>query len=793
MIIKQKSTLILYLLSILSYILFYTFIVGFDQAHDKDYLIFISAVVIVFFQLLLIHMKSNNRLLKSSIIFLMFFSLFELLKFIYPSLHSFMYEKLILRTIYESLIMILIGCHGIGIYLELLNQEKQKTIHIGTYESNEVLFIELLEVTKKVRIEYSESFAKKYHIEHKVSIYTFDSFNDMIAHHENNPCKTIDDCIRFGENHKLSVKFPDIQDQVHLLIKRTMKLQKRAMLILIDITNLSLAELTLEKSRKTIDQLETESQKIIKNTGVYISKMKPDGTIIFASDALSSLYTKEKEGIIGLNAIKLSEKQGNTDHSWFTHTLEEGHSLGNSTVLTKQGLRHITWKNDCLYNDQGEVEYLITVGTDVTDITNLNQKLKYQSTHDTLTGLLNYQGLIEHISNLDTSKKIVSFFIDIKDLSNVRDYYGNDIGDIILERIAKELTCCAFDGDLVSRYYGDQFVIISHDINEKKLTQKISHLNKHILSLYHVNQIHVQIKKSIGYAIYPDDADTFEKLITESSLAMKKAQNSKHNEIIKYNSTMTDDLNQNISIAYHLHQAIINQKIEVYFQKVINTKNHQVYCIEALARWRDETMGFIRPDYFFEVAQNSNLIDLLEDYVVYEAIKSFSHIKKNELFKDTKLSLNLTPHTLLKNGFAKTISKHITDHDILPKEVIIEVSENTFVHNLDTCNHFIKTYQNEGFLIAIDDFGSQFSSLSILEKISYDIIKIDGSFIQALDQEKNMIIIKMIKSLAEVGNKQMIAEAVETKEISEKLCDMGCVLQQGYYFHKPEKIVIQEK
>jgi len=185
----------------------------------------------------------------------------------------------------------------------------------------------------------------------------------------------------------------------------------------------------------------------------------------------------------------------------------------------------------------------------------------------------------------------------------------------------------------------------------------------------------------------------------------------------------------------------------------------------------------------------SNLIDYLEDYLVATAIKKFKLIKEQPKYQRSILALNLSPSVLLRDGFSSFIDNCLESNGLSSEDICIEITENTFVHNIDLCNYFIQMYKEKGFRIAIDDFGREYSSLAILDNIDYDIIKIDGTFIHNLNSDKNLAIIKMIIEIAQMAHKTIIAEGVETSRESQQMRDLQCYLQQGFFFHKPEKLV----
>jgi EAL domain-containing protein (putative c-di-GMP-specific phosphodiesterase class I) len=218
------------------------------------------------------------------------------------------------------------------------------------------------------------------------------------------------------------------------------------------------------------------------------------------------------------------------------------------------------------------------------------------------------------------------------------------------------------------------------------------------------------------------------------------------------------------------------------------SKQKNVY-VESLARWKDDVLGFVSPYEFFNVARRSSLLEMLETNLVKKSFLYFAKLRQKEDYQSLKLSINLTPEMFLKKGFSNLLNEYAMSVGIPNNDIIVEVSENTFVHNLNICRQMIENYKDLGFLIAIDDFGSEYSSLAVLESVSYDIIKIDGSFINHLDSEKNNEIVKMISQIGKIGNKLVIAESVETLEISDRLMQNDIYLQQGYYFHKPQKLI----
>lgn len=538
-----------------------------------------------------------------------------------------------------------------------------------------------------------------------------------------------------------------------------------------------------------LNMLAYESKKIMDNSKSLIAKIDLKGRIVFASANFSKIYNIDSEDIIGQDVFKVNERVGFRDHSWFQKTIANSSSKDESKLIINGHPRWISWNNDVLFDKEGNVEYVISVGHEVTELMEINENLKFKSLHDGLTKLLNYRGLTRSVSNLKNVEKIICFFISIQNFASVQNYYGINIGDEVIKKVGDEFNKYITGGHICARLAGSGFVIMIVNPTEEEAVRIIYQMEESILRDIQIDNFNIHIKRNIGYAVYPDDSDDIMQLVSLANLAMNDSANNEHNEISRYNSYMSKTLADNIKIASKLREAISNSFIDIHFQKIVNTNSDEVVYLEALARWHDDELGYINPSTFINVAKTSNLIDALEEYLIDKAISKFAIIKKQDLYQNSKLSINLSPSSFLHSHFINLIQYCVGKNNIKPEDVCIELSENTFVHNLDLCRYFIDKYKEKGFLIAIDDFGKEYSSLSVLGSITFDVIKIDGSFVTKIHSRKNQAIIEMIVKIASLNNNQIIAESVETKHQAEILRELNCFIQQGYYFHRPEKVI----
>ena len=271
-----------------------------------------------------------------------------------------------------------------------------------------------------------------------------------------------------------------------------------------------------------------------------------------------------------------------------------------------------------------------------------------------------------------------------------------------------------------------------------------AHAKKGLTIQHEIQGIHVLLKNHIGFAILGEDADNLKELITCASLTQSEAASSEHNIIVRYLPSMKKALERNINLANKIDLAIENNAIDIAFQKVIDSRDNSVLFIEALTRWTDAELGYVPPDTMFSYAFKSNLIDALDDYLLDRTLKIYT-----ELGAPYRLSINISASAFLRPCFGNLIKEKAAQYQIDRSKIILEISENTFIKNIDQTIKMIKGFKDDGFSIAIDDFGSQYSSLGILDLFRYDFLKLDGIFANRLESENIKQVVRGLAIIAE--------------------------------------------
>ena len=294
-----------------------------------------------------------------------------------------------------------------------------------------------------------------------------------------------------------------------------------------------------------------------------------------------------------------------------------------------------------------------------------------------------------------------------------------------------------------------------------------------------------------------ENSDPVIQMITKVILAryrdmMERAQILKTEDVTKtpeqHEKGLIEQTNavENIKLANELKQAIDNEAFDLYYQPILDVKTAQIKGFEALIRWNHIEKGFISPDIFIPLAEESGLIVDISRWVALEACKALQHLKENAVHNDLFVSVNFSALDFSDPSFKSYLHHVLEKTNIAPSEIHIEITERLLMNNPNNARETLEACQQDGMLISIDDFGTGYSSLSYLHHFPIDILKIDRSFINNMVDDKNAL--ELVKSIIDLSHNlgmKVIAEGVETQEQSNMLKNMNCDQMQGYYYAKP--------
>ncbi|WP_108944391.1 putative bifunctional diguanylate cyclase/phosphodiesterase [Shewanella halifaxensis] len=458
-------------------------------------------------------------------------------------------------------------------------------------------------------------------------------------------------------------------------------------------------------------------------------------------------------------------------------------------------IRNIQASAKVITDNQNIAIRLIGANIDITQSKKSETKIYELAYFDQLTKLPNRRLLKDRVSqSLVLNRKLKSYgsllFIDIDQFKAVNDLHHHDTGDKALKALADRISNSIEPEATACRLDGDKFMVfLPHVANEKleamKHVKSIARkLMQKIQQPLTLNDTAYKLTASIGMTLFNGEAVCIENLIKQAELAMYKVKESGRNNISFYDPQMQIEILQRKQMENDLERAVVNDEFILFYQPQVSY-NNGVVGAEALLRWFPLEQGIIYPNEFIPQLEETGLIILVGEKVLYDGCKKLQQWANTPEFSQLTLSVNVSSAQLLHEGFSSYVTQLINQFKIKPGKLKLEITESTFIENIDATVAVMNELANVGVQFSLDDFGTGFSSLSYLKSLPLTELKIDKSFIKDLLEDKSdMAISKTIVSLANSLGLDVIAEGVECIEQLQLLHQLGCNNYQGYYYNR---------
>ncbi len=421
-------------------------------------------------------------------------------------------------------------------------------------------------------------------------------------------------------------------------------------------------------------------------------------------------------------------------------------------------------------------------------ILNSEKILKNQAITDPLTGLLNRRGALDSINEMiESNDSFYLLFLDLDDFKNINDTLGHKVGDFLLKEISKRWEKLVVPGGLVARNGGDEFLFVLPDDGVMDVNDYMKSIIDSLSNGIIVNNsgASYQASVSIGSSHYPKDCNNIEDLMKYADMAMYSAKTNGKKGFCAYNSGMKQRVEYGLELEMYLHKAIKNDLFYFAFQPVFSTDNKNIKGFEALLRLKDDNGKPIGPGDFIPVAERSNLIIDIDNYVLRKVMT----ICKDFILEHNKkyyISVNVSANHITHCNFVDEIKEILDDIGFPPECLVIEMTEYCYVKSVEQAINTFKGLNNLGIKIALDDFGTGYASLSYLSKMPIDVLKIDKAFVDNLgkdDESKDFI--NAIISMGHTLGCTIVSEGVETEEQLSLLKVSDCDYIQGYVWSMP--------
>lgn len=447
-----------------------------------------------------------------------------------------------------------------------------------------------------------------------------------------------------------------------------------------------------------------------------------------------------------------------------------------------------------IYIPESENIHYLGMMSDITKMKEHHASLEKLAHYDALTGLPNRYLLADRfeqaIAKANRNHEMLALcFLDLDDFKPVNDTYGHNVGDQLLVELAQRIKSLLREEDTISRYGGDEFVILLTNIHSRiDCDELLKKILDRVESPYQFSEEYeIKIGASIGYTIYPFDKGSLDSLIEHADQTLYQIKNSGKSDILMYGET--NKLNEKNKTAFShstIVSAIDDGQLQLFFQPKIDMLSGDIVGFEALIRWQHPVKGLLSPIEFLPSINETEVEVYLGNYVIKEALKSLSNWHEHGL--KLRVSVNISAYHISRVDFLENIEQVFSEFPNVDFSYFqIEILESHALDDLSSIKSVVTECRNMfGITMALDDFGTGYSSLSHIRNLPIKTIKIDQSFVRnMLDDPDDYKIVESVISLANSFNIEVIAEGVESIRHGQVLICMGCKLVQGYAFARP--------
>ncbi|PSJ47680.1 diguanylate cyclase [Zobellella endophytica] len=449
-----------------------------------------------------------------------------------------------------------------------------------------------------------------------------------------------------------------------------------------------------------------------------------------------------------------------------------------------------------LRHPDGRIYALCGISTDITAYRQLQDDLHHLAFYDPLTRLANRRLLLDHLhhalaSSHNTGYQGALVLVDLDNFKNINDTLGHDQGDQLLLQTAERLRQSLASTDTAGRLGSDEFVLILEDLNPHateavmQARDRAGHLLEQLARPYELGGRHYTCSASIGIAMFSDVQGHVEELLKAADLAMFAAKADGRNTLHFFNKAMQNEVNQRSRVEAALRQAIDHDQLELHVQPLVDSQAC-VTGMEALLRWQHPELGRLSPADFIPLAESSDLIVLLGDWVLRQACRLLADWAGDPAMARLSLAVNISPRQFRHPDFVGRLRQSLQHSGADPTRLELEITESLLIDDIEQTIARMAQLQQLGLRFSLDDFGTGYASLGYLKRLPLNQLKIDQSFVQDLLTDPNdEAIVGAIIALGRSLDLRVIAEGVETAEQAERLRQLGCTAFQGYWFGKP--------
>ncbi len=544
---------------------------------------------------------------------------------------------------------------------------------------------------------------------------------------------------------------------------------------------------TEKKAMRLLAENEEKYRSLFEQNLDAVFELDLDGNFISVNQHAEKLtgYNKQELHSMAFPALVAE----NLDDVQRTFSLaKRGRSLrSEQKMIGKSGKEIEVDINIVPIRQQGNVEGAFSIARDITEKKRIEKKVNDLAFTDQLTSLPNRHWFYENLAQATKRAKqfqypLAVIIIDFDDFKGVNDLLGHHGGDLFLQRVSERINGCLRPVDRLSRYGGDEFIVVLEDVNEEYLEALCQGILKEMNRPVELMEHELIVTISIGISFQSSWDCAAEVLIRQADFALYSAKEKGKNNYQFYTEDLNEKATKKLQIENGLRKAVDNGELLLHYQPQIDLETNRWVGLEALLRW-ESPFGMVQPGDFIPIAEETGLILPIGEWVITEACRQLKEWEQQG-YPLVKVSVNVSARQFRDPNFSLKVADILKEYEVDTQYFEIEITESVMM-DVEEASVLMEKLRTLGIKIAIDDFGAGFSSLTVIKNVNIDTLKIDKSLIDdIIDNRRNLSILTAIIDIGKNIHTEVIAEGIETKEQMELLKSFQ-VTGQGYYFSKP--------
>jgi diguanylate cyclase (GGDEF)-like protein/PAS domain S-box-containing protein len=528
---------------------------------------------------------------------------------------------------------------------------------------------------------------------------------------------------------------------------------------------------------------------LVQEATELIVVVDPDTTVRYVTESLTPLLGYHPENVLGRKLVEVAHPDDVAHLEKMTASEPSGQAFECRLWSCTGSWIFMEWTHGVRPDASG----CILTGRDISERKTLEQELRHQAFHDSLTGLANralFEDRLAHaLAGLQRrAPGLAVLFVDLDDFKTVNDSLGHSPGDDLLRSVGERLRYNLRGSDTAARLGGDEFgVLLDGATTPEAATEAARRLLRALEPAFTIGGRHLSVSASIGIALAATGRETMEELMRNADLAMYEAKRRGGAQWRIFEESMHAVALGRLELGAELQRAVDEKQFELHFQPIVRLDTAAVIGAEALIRWRHPERGLLAPKDFLPLAEQTGAIVPMGRWALADACRTLATLQETDPRNEPLiLSVNVSMRQLHDSQIVEDVRGALDDAEIAPQQLVLEITESFLADETEAALGCLQRLRALGVRLAVDDFGTGYSALSYLQRFPIDVLKIDRSFVEhARPASPSLNLVRSIVQLGRSLHLDIVAEGIEEAEQAQELLAMGVTSGQGFYYARP--------